>query len=141
MWLDQTIKTKGSQVPGEVIPPEANSLYYVGCVKYFVLNSRFWIVQAGVYLFSCPACFAKVAFPCLGQWPIIIMFIHLGLLLILLTTVNTAEAQREGAKEEFNKQVEAVWKGTVQDNSKVNNSTISTSLFPNYSLIVSLQSA
>lgn len=85
----------------EVIHPEANSVYYVCCVQYFVLHSRCLTCSASclcVYLFSCPACFAKVAFPCLGQWSIIIMFVHLGLLFILLTTVNTAE-NTEGARE------------------------------------------
>lgn len=56
-------KKKCSQVPGE-----AASLQHVGCVKYFVLNSRFCLDRClCVYLFSSPACFAKVAFACLGQ--------------------------------------------------------------------------
>lgn len=46
------------------------------------------------YLLSCPACFAKVTFPCLGERSIVVMFIELSLLLILFTAVNTA-GQRE----------------------------------------------
>lgn len=69
----------------DAIPPEAalNMLY------------RAASFAVCMYLFSCPPCFAKVAFPCLGQRSIIIMFIHLSLFLILLTTVNTADTQRE----------------------------------------------
>lgn len=87
----------------EVIHPEANSVYYVCCVKNFVLHSRCLNCSSSclcVYLFSCPACFAKVAFPCLGQWSIIIMFIHLSLLFILLTTVNTR--RHRGSKRKRN---------------------------------------
>ena len=61
-----------------------------------------------VYLLPGPACFAKMAFSCLGQGPIIVMVIHLNLIVLLLTTVNTEgkHRTRRGKAKEIRKKNE-----------------------------------
>lgn len=61
-------------------------------LKRFAFTKRF------VYLFPCPAGFAKVALSCLGHRPIIVVIIHICLLVIFLAAVNTASTERESTK-------------------------------------------
>lgn len=61
------------------------------------------------HLLPCPARFAEVTFPRLRQGAVIIVLVHLGLFLIFLTAVNTAE--RGGKAKESGFESETVSTG------------------------------